>query len=111
MAQELPEVNENDEIYDDLVWAREVLTVYKYQGRRMNGRKFSSSCKSLHEWSENPENKDKFLSQMVPKATDILAKNRKNDDPDAVLESEKRSISELQGILKEAIEESEHVSA
>lgn len=93
---------------DNLVWAKEVLVVYKNLGKKAGRRALgSSSAKSLHDWASNPDNQEKFLSQMMPKATDILQKARGKEDIDEVTRSEQKSIAELKSFLRLALLETE----
>ncbi len=90
---------------DDLVWANEVLKVYRNLGARGTVRRLGSrSARHLHEWASNPENAEKFLGGMVPKATDILAKHSRPEESVELAVAEKRSISELKAILAEALD-------
>jgi len=92
---------------DDLVWAREVLKVYRNLGQRGTARRLGSkSARYLHDWASNPENMEKFVSAMVPKATDIMAKNQKPEDSPELVVAEKRSILELKALLAEALSQS-----
>lgn len=90
----------------DLVWALDVLEVYRLGGKSPSNDA-SASVKDLYEWSLNPENKDKLMITMVPKATDIVAKHRSKETPDVIVQIENRGIAELQTFLKAAIEESQ----
>lgn len=89
---------------DDLVWANEVLKVYRNLGARGTVRRLGSrSARHLHEWASNPENAEKFLGGMVPKATDILAKHARPEESLDLVIAEKRSVAELKAVLAEAL--------
>jgi hypothetical protein len=89
----------------DLVWAEEVLTVYQHLGKATGRRALgSSSAKHLHEWASNPENETKFLTQMVPKATEIVQKYRPPDANSAVNTAERKTVADLQTRLQAAID-------
>lgn len=103
-------MDDEKEITDDLVWAKEVLAVYKNLGKNAGRRALgSSSAKVLKDWAENSENQEKFLSQMLPKATDILQKARGKEDVDEVTRSEQKSIAELKSLLRLSLVESEEM--
>jgi 2-polyprenyl-3-methyl-5-hydroxy-6-metoxy-1,4-benzoquinol methylase len=92
---------------DDLVWANEVLKVYRNLGARGTVRRLGSrSARHLHEWASNSENAEKFLGGMVPKATEIIAKHSRPEESLDLLVAEKRSILELKALLAEAVAKS-----
>jgi len=108
MAEPEKAITENS---DDLVWANEVLKVYRNLGARGTTRRLGSrSARHLHEWASNPENAEKFLSGMVPKATDILAKHQRPEESVDLIAAEKRSIGELKQVLMQALTESQLIT-
>ena len=92
---------------DELIWAKEVLEVYQNLGSMPNSRDWSSvSARHLFDWASCPENEGKFLTTMVPKATDLKSKLSPEDVTEAVLNIDTKTIQELQRHLQLAIEAS-----
>lgn len=93
----------------DLVWANEVLTVYKHLGQVASKRTLggSSSAKHLHDLvTSDPKFEVTFLTTMVPKATEIVGKARKEGESESIVVPERRAIAELQALVNEAVAES-----
>lgn len=93
----------------DLSWAEDVLRAAEFLGRRVPRSKLKTSrCKFLHDWAGNPENLADFLKNLVPKAADIVAKQKK-DNPKAaeMIAGERKAISELKNLLVEAVRASQ----
>ena len=89
---------------DELVWANEVMEVYRNLGTMPGNRDWSSpSASHLFDWSQREENETKFLTTMVPKATDILAKHGITDVTDAVVAIDTKTIADLSICLHHAI--------
>lgn len=96
----------------DLQWASDVMIAYRNLGKIITTKTLegSSSAKFLWDWASNPENSDKFITQTVPKATDILARHRKVEQDDQIIEVERKTILDLKLRLLEAIEEASEAS-
>lgn len=93
---------------DELVWANEVMEVYRNLGTMPDGREWSSTSVShLFDWAMREDNETKFLTTMVPKATDILAKHGITDVTDAVVAIDTKTIKDLSLILHSALAESQ----
>lgn len=91
----------------DLQYAFEVLEVYRSLGDMSSECNFrTSSAKKLYEWASNEPNQEKFFSQMVPKATELIQKHRETETPDEIVKAENKSIAELRVILLEEVEKS-----
>lgn len=92
----------------ELIWANEVMEVYRNLGTMPNSRDWSTpSASHLFDWVGLEENKGKFLSMMVPKASDLLAKLSPEDVTEAVLEIDQKTLKELKRHLHLAIEASQ----
>lgn len=89
---------------DDLQYAKDCLTVYRYLGRAMPKKGVTDAARELHDWVANPDNKQKFLSTILPKAQDTLAKFKDKEDQGEVVQAEKRSIAELRQFLEVELE-------
>lgn len=95
---------------NDLIWAEEVMEVYTSLGSLAGSRDLSSpSANHLLMWAQQEENATKFLADLVPKATAVLAKHRPIDVDDAVVEKDKKTITELKLLLRDAVDESNEV--
>lgn len=103
---------EPDEQVDssDLVWAKEVMTVYRFLGQHPTKKALGShSAKHLHDLvSTNPEFEKTFLTSMVQKATDVIQKSRKPEESEHIMATERRAIAELQALVSEAVAESQN---
>lgn len=103
-------MSSEEEFSDDLVWAREVLLVYRNMGKVAGRRALgSSSAKALHEWASNPENMKDFYNNIVPKATAVISKYQ-SEDVSEVLKAEASSVADLQGRLRKALEAAKEVT-
>lgn len=92
----------------ELIWANEVMEVYQNLGTLPESRDWSSpSASHLFDWARLDENETKFLTTMVPKATDLLAKLSPEDVTEAVLEIDTKTIKELKRHLAVAVEASQ----
>lgn len=94
---------------DELLWANEVMEVYKNLGSLPGSRNWSSSSAShLYDWvvGEDRKHEEKFLTTIISKATDILTKNSQEDIADAVKEIDLKTITELQLSLATALQAS-----
>ncbi len=91
---------------DELVWANEVMEVYRNLGTMAGSRNWSSTSVShLFDWAMREDNETKFLTTMVPKATDILAKHGITDVTDAVVAIDTKTIADLSIVLHSALQE------
>jgi len=101
---------EEDE--DVLEYARDVMYVYKHMTKMSSDLPDPSPSQlGLFEWVQNPEFKEKFYGQILPKAQDTLAKAKKTADPEATILEERRAVKDLRLILADAIEESKEITA
>jgi len=94
---------------DDLLWAQEVMEVYKNLGSMPGKREWSSpSVSHFYDWvvQNDRQNESKFLIDLVPKATALLAKHGLSDVADAVLEIDTKTVKELQRCLRDALGDS-----
>lgn len=107
----MSETPENDQLEDDdLQLARDALLVYRHLGTAAGRRKLGSpSAKVLFDWASSPENLTDFLKNIVPKAQDTIAKHRRVNAEDAVVQAEKKPVAELKAFLFAAIEESQKI--
>jgi len=93
---------------DELVWANEVMEVYRNLGSLAGSRDWTSpSASHLFDWAMREENETKFLTTMVPKATDILAKHGITDVTDAVVAIDTKTIADLSIVLHSALQASQ----
>jgi hypothetical protein len=89
---------------NELVWANEVMEVYLNLGSLPNSRDWSSpSAKHLYEWACGVDNQTKFIADLVPKATALLAKLSPEDVTEAVIKLDMKTIGELQRHLEVAV--------
>jgi hypothetical protein len=91
----------------ELIWANEVMEVYQNRGTEVYDCVWSTpSAKSLMTWTrEEAKNEEKFLTAMVPKATDILSKSTVEDVTDAVLAIDTKTIMDLKLLLNDALKD------
>lgn len=95
----------------ELAWAHKVMEVFENLGTEVYDQKWSTSnAKYLATWMrEDAKNEDKFLTAMVPKATDILAKHGLVDAADAVLEIDAKTIRDLKILLVASVSDSQDI--
>jgi hypothetical protein len=94
-------------VADDLLWAHEVMEVYKGQGSLPGSRDWSSpGCQKMFEWCQDDKFYLKFIGDLVPKATAIIAKAGLGDVSDAALEIDAKTIGDLKQVLQRAVEAS-----
>ena len=94
-------------IRKDLLWANEIVTVYKEYGSDPPNPEIltTPSMMRLHRWiNEDAKNEMKFLADMAPKAAAIIEKNAPKDVSDAIREIDVKTIGELQKCLSSAIQ-------
>lgn len=104
MAQFLEDPTQPIAEATELTWARDVMFVYANLSTRVHKEDVTPSRYSLHRWASDEKNMEKFLSTMVPKATDMLQKARSKDaGTDEAEKLEHRAISELQALLDAAV--------
>lgn len=95
-------------VSDDLLWAHEVMEVYKNQGSLPGSRSWSStSAQKMFEWCQDEKFYLKFVGDLVPKATAIITKAGLGDVSDAVLEIDAKTIGDLKIALSRAVEASQ----
>lgn len=88
----------------ELVWADEVMEVYQNLGTLPESRHWTTaSARHLFDWVCLEENKSKFLSMMVPKATDVLSKYGDKDVTEEVIKIDKKTLKDLKEALAVAV--------
>lgn len=91
-------------VADDLLWAHEVMEVYKGQGSLPGSRSWSSpGCQKMFEWCQDEKFYLKFIGDLVPKATAIITKAGLGDVSDAALEIDAKTIGDLKIVLSRAV--------
>ncbi len=92
----------------DLVWANEMLEVWQNRGIDSIDCHWSSpSAEEMARWVRSDDkNETKFIADLVPKATAILARHGVGDVADAVTEIDVKTIRDLQGLLTDALKKS-----
>ena len=91
-------------VSDDLLWANEVMEVYKNQGSLPGSRAWSStSAAKMFEGCQDDKFYLKFVGDLVPKATAIITKVGLGDASDAVLEIDAKTIGDLKIALAAAV--------
>lgn len=88
----------------ELEWARDVLAVYKCQGKGLP-KSASVARKALFDWVLEEGNDTELFTKLVPKAIEIMGKYDKHTEEQAVVVKERKSIAELKAILSEAVKE------
>ncbi len=91
----------------DLVWADEVMEVYKCLHDDSDTSELSHTAKYMLDMVRRDDNAVKFLSDTVPKATALLAKLRPADAENAAKDIDRKTIAELQKVLTRAVRDSE----
>ena len=92
----------------DLLWAEEVMDVYRALGSLPGSRTLATpSANHLLAWAQRAENETKFLADLVPKATAILAKHKPVELSEAAAEIDRKTIAELKICLQEALADAE----
>jgi hypothetical protein len=102
----IPTVEPSDELHA-VEWARAVLWAadnVDHNKKRMSKTKAGSAMR-YNMFLFGKENGKELMVNLVPKALNILDKN-KNPDGGEITEAEERGAGELLGILKQALEES-----
>ena len=84
-----------------LRWAEDVIAIYEAGGTAEPG--WSKARNELHTWATTEENKEKFYSQLVPKAAEIIQKFSGDEDESFIAREERRSVGELKMILRETL--------
>jgi hypothetical protein len=84
-----------------LRWAEDVIAIYESGG--LADPEWSAARNELFNWATIAENKEKFYSQLVPKAAEIIQKFSGDEDGAFVAREERRSVGELKSILKETL--------
>lgn len=92
----------------DLIWANEMLEVWQNRGIDSIDCQWSTpSAEAMARWIRaDDKNETKFIADLVPKATGILAKHGMGDVADAVMEIDVKTIRDLQGLLTDALKKS-----
>lgn len=85
-----------------LRWAEDVIAIYESGGTADPG--WTAARNELFNWATIAENKEKFYSQLVPKAAEIIQKFSSDEDEAFVAREERRSVNELKSILRETLE-------
>ena len=94
----------------ELQWAEEVMEVYRALGSLPGNRAFSSpSARYLFEQIAKGDEEYKFVSQVVPKAAEMLAKLKPADLDAAFVEIDRRTLSDLQKCLLDAVAASKDI--
>ena len=94
----------------ELQWAEEVMEVYRALGSLPGNRAFSSpSAQYLFEQIAKGDEEYKFVSQVVPKAAEMLAKLKPADLDAAFVEIDRRTLSDLQKCLLDAVAASKDI--
>lgn len=111
MSTDVDEIPEEGTEDFSLQWAKDVRAVWRHLGKAAGRRALgSSAAKELHEMvMTDPKFKATFISQMAPKAEEIIAKHSQSDAPDALIQAERRPIAELQELLRESVEKSQEI--
>lgn len=91
----------------DLVWADEVMEVYRCLNSDSDTTDLSHSAKYMLDMVRRDDNAVKFLSDTVPKATALLAKLRPAELDNAAKDIDRKTIAELQKVLKHAVRDCE----
>jgi len=92
----------------EILYAQDVIEVYKNLGSLPGSRNWSSpSASHLFDWVRQDGNEVKFLSVMVQKAADLLAKHGQTDTLDAIRAIDTKTISELRACLSTALQASQ----
>lgn len=88
-----------------LKWARDVYWVFENYSAKVTKAVAQSSARwGLYSYAK--KNCDQFMGQLVPKAMMILEKNAaKGGDAEVVVIEERKSVVELQRILRDALAE------
>ena len=89
----------------DLVWANEVMEVFQNFGKQSIDCNWSTqSAKYLYTWTrEDAKNEEKFLTTMVPKASDTIAKHGAVDIDEKAVQIDRKTIADLQECLRGAL--------
>lgn len=90
---------------EELIWASEVMEVYRNLGTPVEDQRWSSpSSRYLHTWlRESEKNETAFLKDLVPKATGILEKYGVADIDDEVVLMDSKTVKDLQTLLRDAL--------
>lgn len=89
---------------DDLVWANEVMEVYRNLGSLPGSRILDTpSAAHLLVWAQRSENETKFIADLVPKATAILSKYGVTEIDDATRLIDSKTVKELRKHLNDAL--------
>ena len=101
-------MSKKSKISEDLIWAKEVMLVYKNLGKLADPEVLNtSSMMEIHKWiDEDEKNKFKFITDTAPKAAAIIEKNAPKDVSDAVRDIDVKTIAELQRCLSSAVKAS-----
>jgi hypothetical protein len=84
-----------------LRYAEDVIAVYE-AGMECD-KDWPIRRRELHAWANLGENREKFYSQLVPKAAEVLHKHSGDDDADFIAREERRSVNDLKLLLKETL--------
>ncbi len=90
----------DDKKQNDLKWGLEVLEVYNALGKLPGSRHFSTpSAEYLFNHVTMTGDLDKFITQTVPKAAEMVVKHRAPVLDEQVIEIDRKSIADLQSRL------------
>ena len=107
MAQYIEDPTQEIVKFSELTWAQDVMFVYANLSATVRKEDVTPSQFALHRWASDDKNMDKFLTGMVPKATDMLQKARVKEGGNEEAEKlEHRAIAELQALLDAVVTES-----
>ena len=88
------------------------MEVYRALGSIPSSRSFSSpSARHMFEHIAKGDDEYKFVTQTVPKAAEMLAKLKPADLDEVFVEIDKKTLTDLQKCLLEAIEDSQDIQA
>ena len=93
----------------ELIYANEVMEVYENLGSLPGSRDWSStSARHLFQWvtEDDRSNEDKFLTTVVPKAADTIAKHGVVDIDERAVIIDRKTIADLRACLETALLES-----
>jgi len=93
------------EASNPLTWAHDVLIVYNCLGSALDIKGYvpTAGQRELHRWACDPKNANDFRKNMVPKASESIAKHQDSEQDEHIVRHEKRGVAELQEYLRQAI--------
>ena len=86
-------------------WALDAFWAYEHLGERLTKQKVGTAARwAMYQYARKES--DKFLGTILPRAMQLLEKAReKEGDDQQVVEAERKGLTELRRILKEALAE------